>query len=185
MNHKNWHINFKALMFKTQSTCLNSFNVDVYKNETTLKVVYSVLDSSTANYMFNIFLAYNDTAGVPARFFLNIDSMATNQNLYKKDSIELLTKNNIEYLRILDSCFMPGIHQFDRQLPEDVINIGGVPYRFAIEKDNTLFKKISIISPTNSSYPFLTRFIKRTFDFYQLKNTGLLNRRNTNGRYSR
>ncbi len=73
---KDLHVNIKALMFGQ----LYSFNVDIYKSENTVKVIYSVLDNLSAKKMLDIFLANNGTDGNGTKFFINIDSIATLKN---------------------------------------------------------------------------------------------------------
>ena len=67
---KDLHVNIKALMFGQ----LYSFNVDIYKSENNVKVVYSVLDNLSAKQMLDIFLANNGTDGNGPKFFINMES---------------------------------------------------------------------------------------------------------------
>lgn len=177
---KDLHVNIKALMFGQ----LYSFNVDIYKSENNVKVVYSVLDNLSAKQMLDIFLANNGTDGNGTKFFINIDSIATLKNLYQKDSIEFKTKSNLIYSALIDSCFLPNAHQFDNQLPPDVVHIGGVPYKFVFKEDQKKIKEFMAISPADYNYPFLSYFIKETFHLYiKLGHQPILNKTNTNGKF--
>ena len=179
------HINFKALMFKSSYSPdqLYSFNVDIYRDDKSVKVVYFVLDSFTAKTMFDNFMVYADTAAFNSRFFLNIDSIALKKFLYKKDSIEFEPKSNLEYTVLIDSSFLPNAHQFDSKLSPDNIHLDGVFYKFTFEDGAKIIRIFGSISPTNYDYPFLTRLIKETFNLYKPNNKGLLNKANSNGRY--
>lgn len=180
---KDEHINIKAKMFDDSYSRLYSFNIDVYRSEKRTKVVYSVLDSITAKNMFNVWMVYGDTAHAPARFFLNIDSIATTKNLYQKDSIVFKREDNPEYSSLIDSCFLPDASQFDRKLSEGIVNIGSVFYLFIFEKNNKPVNVLSVVSPTQLDHPFLARLATETFSLYKQTNRRLLNKANTNGRY--
>jgi hypothetical protein len=187
MTQTDEHVNIKALMSKFSYDQLYSFNIDIYKQANKMKIVYSVLDSFTAKNMFQTFLDVADTATTP-RFFLNIDSIATQKKLYQKDSLEFNSTTNKEYSTLIDSCFLQNAHQFDNLLPPDYVHVDGVPYRFTFEHNKKIIKIVRAISPTNHDYPFLTRLIKVTFSLYQSYQSNdnpLINKANTNGRYYR
>jgi hypothetical protein len=171
----NNHINIKAL--KSQHfDQLYSFNIDIYKDGNKTKVVYGVLDSLAAKKMFLTFVA--------ARHLYNADSIAVKDGLYKKDSLEVNATTSQEYLDLVDSCFLPNLHQLETRLP-GYIHIGGVHYKFTFEDGKGLSEVFDVISPTERDYRFLARLLEETFNLYRPHNKTLLNYYNTNGRYYR
>jgi hypothetical protein len=168
------HINIRALMSQHLDQ-LYSFNIDIYRGENTTKVLYDVLDSVTAKKMFLTFRA--------ARHLYNVDSIAVKDGLYKKDSIEVNITTDQKYIDLVDSFFLPNLHEFESGEPADYFHIGGVHYRFTFDDGKGLRKVFDVVSPTERNYPFFARLLTKTFDLYQPYNKTLLNRYNTNGRY--
>ena len=79
---------------------------------------------------------------------------------------------------------MPNAHQFDNQLPPEVVIIGGVPYKFVFKENQKIIKQLIAISPAANSYPFLSYFLEKTFRLYTkpVQQT-ILNKTNTNGKF--
>ena len=179
---KSEHINIKAPMFGDYYHRY-SFNIDIYKENNNIKVLFFVLDSFHEKDIAQIYLQYMDTLDKSWQNYLNIDSIAMSKNLYKKISLMFNSKNNLEYSNLVDSCFLTDAHQFDNLLPPDYIHMGGVPYRLTFEQNQKIVKSFHAISPSYRDYPFVARLIKTTFSLYKPNGESLLNELNTNKGY--
>ena len=176
------HINIKARMFGDYYHRY-SFNIDIYKENNNIKVLFFVLDSFHEKDIAQIYLRYVDTLDKPWQNYLNIDSIAMSKNLYKKVSLTFNSKNNLEYSNLIDSCFLPNAHQFDNLLPPDYIHMGDVPYSLTFKQNKKIIKVFRAISPSHRDYPFVARLIKTTFSLYKPTGESLLNELNTNKGY--
>jgi len=172
-------IHIKGLFYFHQ----HSFRIDIERDTDSIKVVYSVIDSTTQLTIRQMKLEKNKTGHGPFSWWMDMDSLAIKNSFYQKDSLTISRKNNIPYDTFLDSCFSASDAEFaEEEKHKGTIVLDGNPFELVVV-NNSSTRKFKAVSPVVSSYPGIFKLITRSFALYKQKKTGTFFSDNNTGSY--